>query len=130
MGPHRGSLRWIPPRGIKKIQGSKKDDYQPKNEVQKTSSWGRYKIERDSNWDRIGDHYVGSATGDKNSRGQKRTITSSKNEIKKLFVGEEIKQKETQMGSHRGSLTLDPATWDKKFLGSKKDDYQLKIKIK
>ena len=49
--------------------------------------------------------------------GQKRTITSSKNEIKKLFLGEEIKQKETQMGPHRGSQD-DPATGDKKNQGS------------
>ena len=57
--------------------------------------------------------------------GQKRTITSSKNEIKNLFLGEEIKQKETQMGPHRGSQD-DPATGDKKIQGSKKDDYQHK----
>ena len=56
MGPHRGSLRLIPPRGIKIF------------------------------------------------RGQKRTITGAKNEIKKLLLGEDIKQKETQMGPHRGSL--------------------------
>ena len=54
--------------------------------------------------------------------GQKRTITSSKNKIKKLFLGEEIKQKETQMGPHRGSQD-DPATGDEKIRGSKKDDY-------
>ena len=41
------------------------------------------------------------ATGDKKIWGQKRTITSSKNEIKKLFLGEEIKQNKTQMGAHR-----------------------------
>ena len=81
MGPHRGSLRWIPPRGIKKFCG------------------------------------------------QKRTITSSKNEIKKLLHGEDIKHKETQMGPHRGSQD-DPATGDKKNQGSKKDDYHHKIEIK
>ena len=48
-------------------------------------------------------------------RGQKKTITSSKNEIKKLFLGEEIKQKETQMGPHRGSQD-DPATGNKTTL--------------
>ena len=64
----------------------------------------------------------------KNSRGPKRTITSSKNEIKKLFLGEEIKQKETQMGPHRGSQD-DPATGEK-IQGSKKDNYQPKIEIK
>ena len=34
------------------------------------------------------------------------------------------------MGPHRGSLTFDPATGDKKFQASKKDDYQQKIEIK
>ena len=61
--------------------------------------------------------------------GPKRTITCTKLKSKKLFLGEEIKQKETQMGPHRGSQD-DPATGDKKFQGSKKDDYQLKIEIK
>ena len=67
-----------PATGDKKFQMSKKDDYQLKNEVQKNSR-GRYKIERDSNWDPIGDHYVGSRHGGlKKTSGQKRTITSSK----------------------------------------------------
>ena len=46
----------------------------------------------------------------------------------KNFLGE-IKQKETQMGPHRESQD-DPATGDKKFQVSKKDDYQHKIEIK
>ena len=50
--------------------------------------------------------------GIKNFRGQKRTITIPKNEIKKLFLGEEIKQNETQMGPHMGSQD-DPVTGDK-----------------
>ena len=60
--------------------------------------------------------------GIQNLRGKKRTITNHKNKIKKLSLGEEIKQKETQMGPHRGSQD-DPATGDKKIQGSKKDDY-------
>ena len=74
MGPRKGSLRWIPPRGIQKFHGSKKDNYQLKIEIKKT------------------------------------------------FSREEIRQKETQMGPHRGSQD-DPATGDKQFQGSKKDDY-------
>ena len=42
------------------------------------------------------------ATGSKKIRGQKRTITTTKNETKNLFLGEEIKQKEIQMGTHNG----------------------------
>ena len=78
MGPHKRSLRWIPPRGIN------------------------------------------------NSGGQKRTITSSKFKSKKLFLGEEIKQKETQMGPHRGSED-DPATGDKIILVFPDEEYDVML---
>ena len=52
------------------------------------------------------------AMGDKKISGQKRTITRAKLKWKKLFLGEEIKQKETQMGPHRRSQ-VGPTTGDK-----------------
>ena len=49
MGPLRGSLRLIPPRGIRKIWAQKKDHYQSKIEIKKTFPRRRNKTERDSN---------------------------------------------------------------------------------
>ena len=60
---------------------------------------------------------------------QKRTITIPKLKSKILFLGEEIKQKEIQMGPHRGSQD-DPARGIKKITRSIKDDYQLLIEKK
>ena len=62
------------------------------------------------------------ATGNKKFRASKKDEYQRKIEIKKTFSREDIKQKETQIGPHRGSKD-DPATGDKKFQGSKKDDY-------
>ena len=75
----------------------------------------------------IGDHKIIPPRGIKNFSGQKRTITSSKNEIKNFFLGEEIKQKETQMGPHRGSQD-DPATGDKTKIFVVKSEILIKDK--
>ena len=40
-----------------------------------------------------------------------------------MKIGEDIKNKETQMGPHRGALPLAPATGDKKFSGQKRTDF-------
>ena len=57
-------------------------------------------------------------------------ITILKLKSKKLFLGEEIKQKETQIGAYRGSLRLIPPRGLKKIRGQKRTITSSKLKSK
>ena len=59
---------------------------------------------KDSNGPPSGSITVAPATGDKKSRVIKKADFFSEFEIKKVFVGVDIKKKETQMGPHKGAF--------------------------
>ena len=51
-------------------------------------------------------------------------------EIKKVFVGKDIKKKETQMGPNRGAISLGSHYGDKKLRAKKKADFIQEFEIK
>ena len=65
------------------------------------------------------------ARGDKKVSGSKKDDNQLKKWNQKLLLGEDIKQKETQMEPHRGSQD-DPATGDKKIIFGVKSQILIK----
>ena len=100
MGPHRGPPKGWSPSGDKNFGDPKRSIVEGVFEIKKKFLRGRYKTERDSIWEPIGDHLKdGHLRGIKNFRDPKRSILESV-EIKKLFLrGKDIRPKETQFGT-------------------------------
>ena len=73
----------------------------------KNFPWGRYKTERDQLRQQRR-RLKGPLQGDKKFPGSEKTDYQWQKEVKECFFGYNIKQKETQLGTHKGHLESQP----------------------